>query len=162
LEPNRRLLFTTREPVRISGSFHWLVFESPVYQVHNGHKSEPLVNESGSHERDRNRYSTQPNTWTLTNTNIQTYWCTSVHIYTTLYIYTLIHMYVHTYTSIHIHTPIYIHIHYIHIHLNTHSNHNAHMQSTTHTHTCAHTNTHTHTHLMKIICVCNGLWVSGW
>ena len=106
--------FLLHEPVRISGSSHGSVFQSPVYQVHNEHELESLVTEFRLHERVHYRYNTQPNThrhiltYTYTTDTAHAL-CTRVH---TSHWYT--QAYVHTYT---------LHIHAItHAHNHTHSN----------------------------------------
>jgi len=78
------------ELVRISGSSHGSNFESPVYRVQNGYKSESPITEFGSHERVRNpvtrnqthRDEGKINTYTK-YTHTRTHTCTPhVHTYT--------------------------------------------------------------------------------
>jgi len=113
---NRIVVWSSlHESVRIFGSSHGSVFESPLYRVHNRHNSESPVTKFGSHELVRNavtRYqthreegeSTQTHD-TLThvpNTRAYTYTCTPTYIlYRSIHIYT---QYTHTYTNIYIPT----------------------------------------------------------
>jgi len=85
------------------------VFESPVYQVHNGHKSESPVTEFGSHERVRNA---------ATRNHTRTPTC-----YTYTPINRNVHTYIHnTHAPTHKHnTNIIPHIIYIHTHTHNHN-----------------------------------------
>ena len=113
------------ELVRISGSSNGSVFESLVYRIHKGHKSESPITEFGSHERvhidaTRNQTHTLIYKYTRTPNHTPIHTCTQTHTCTPTFI---------TYTSIHIHT------HYIYTYLPMHI---------LYTHTHSHELKHTH------------------
>ena len=86
---NRIIVWSSpHELVRISGSFHGSVFESPLCRVHNEHESGSPVTKFGSHERvwntvTRNRTHEPTRTYTRAFTHAHTSHNTYIHIYTT-------------------------------------------------------------------------------
>ena len=134
--------FLLHESVWISGSSHGSVFESSVYRVHNGYKSESdpgLLLPVQIARTSLYHCNIQPNTYvdinTCLHTSVYTHMCTPTYIHIPVYTYIRI---THTHTYPHIHTHFYTHKHTLNTFTHSHAWIYIHIHKSTCIHNCAH------------------------
>ena len=171
------ICFALHEPVRIPESPRMLVFESPMYSVHNEYEfrldpslyywvrisradpyrcnTQPYTQKKGRlRYREREIESRPPTYTTRTRIHLPVYTCTLIHTYT--FIYELTHTCTPTHKT-HAHTHVYT---ITHSHLNTYVNKYTQLNTPPpHTHTSntsMHINKRTHPHIIYTERGCEG------